>query len=379
MHAYIDESGNTGLNLFDPAQPLFLSLAMSSPVDFDDVFQERVARIARTAGIDCLHGSQLGVGGVESIAPSIIELVECSQVRFHFAFVNKPDVAAIKFFDAVFDPGENPATPHHSYVIRSVKFLLLLEFAAILNPNDARLFWEAMTSPRSPEAESAAVAAIDSVLQRVGILPDARSRQLIGDTLSWARRNIGELSIWTPKKQDRYGHVPNIFTFPSLMEGISKSSKIWHSQVDRIIHDQQSQFSTTLRHWHSLFEDIEPERIIHFGDTPMQFADIRDSQFEVRDSRVSPGLQMADVVLWTFSRVVANKPLGRISSKLYELCFSTEDIFIMSLGWIATEVEYAMSALKSQPMAEVQLQEGKQLMERVEQQRQRRIREASES
>ncbi len=120
MHAYIDESGNTGTKLFDPKQPNFLSVAMSSPVDFDDVFRERVARIAHIAGVDRLHGSEMGVSGVETIAQSVLELVEFSQVRFHFAYVNKPDVAAIKFYDAVFDPGENPAAPHHSYVTRSL-------------------------------------------------------------------------------------------------------------------------------------------------------------------------------------------------------------------------------------------------------------------
>ena len=128
-----------------------------------------------------------------------------------------------------------------------------------------------------------------------------------------------------------------------------------------------------------LFRGIEPERILHFGDTPIQFADIRDSQFEIGDSRASPGLQLVDVVLWTFSRIVANRPLGRMSSELYERCFSTENMFIMSLSWIATELEYTMSALMSRPITEEQLEEGRRLMERIEQLRQRRIREASES
>lgn len=379
MHAYMDESGNTGANLFDPAEPNFLNVAMSSLVDFDDVFRERVACIARTAGVDRLHASELGMGGVESIARSVLELVEFSQVRFYFAFVDKPDVAVIKFFDAVFDPGENPAAPHHTYVTRSLRFLLLLKFAAILSADDVRLFWDAMTSVPSPKAESAAVSAIENVLQRVYTLPDARSRQLMGDTLSWARDNIRKFSIWTPRKQDRYGHLPNIFTFPALMTGIYDSAKIWDSKVDRIIYDQQSQFGATLRQWHSLFLGFEPEWIVHFGDTPIEFADVRDSQFEIGDSRVSPGLQIVDVVLWTFARVVADKSLGQMSSELFVRCFSHEDMFIMSLKWMATELEYTMSALMSRPMTEEQLQGGRQLMERIEQLRQRRIREASES
>ena len=122
MYAYIDESGNTGFNLFDPEQPYFLSLAMSSHVDFDKVFKERVERISRFAGVSHLHASQMGIEGVETIAQDVLELIQFSQVRFHLAVVSKPDLAAIKFFDAVFDPGENFAASHHSYGIRGLNF-----------------------------------------------------------------------------------------------------------------------------------------------------------------------------------------------------------------------------------------------------------------
>ncbi|MDA1175248.1 MAG: hypothetical protein O2826_12145, partial [Chloroflexi bacterium] len=71
MYAYIDESGNTGAHLFDAAQPSFLNVAMSSHVDFDTVFRDRVFRIADSTPLNHLHGSELGLGGVESIARKI--------------------------------------------------------------------------------------------------------------------------------------------------------------------------------------------------------------------------------------------------------------------------------------------------------------------
>ena len=72
MYAYIDESGNTGFNLFDPDQPYFLSLAMSSHVDFDEVFKDRVEHIARLADVGHLHASQMGIEGVETIAQDVL-------------------------------------------------------------------------------------------------------------------------------------------------------------------------------------------------------------------------------------------------------------------------------------------------------------------
>ena len=106
LRAYIDESGNTGFNLFDAEQPFFLNVAMSSHVDFDSVYLERVRKIADTASAPYLHASELGAEGVEAVAQSLVELVQFSQVRFYFAAVDKRDLAGMKFYDAVFDPAE---------------------------------------------------------------------------------------------------------------------------------------------------------------------------------------------------------------------------------------------------------------------------------
>ena len=373
MYVYIDESGHTGFNLFDPEQPYFLNVAMSSLVDFDDVFGERVQLIAAAAGVSYLHASDMGWEGVESIARDIIELVRFSQARFYFAVVNKQDVAAIKFYDAIFDPSENLAAPRHSYLVRSLRFVLLLKFHHILDPDDLRLFWEAMTSTLSPTSERKAVEAIDNTLQRVSKLPDARSRQLVGDTLHWAKNNISKFSIWTPRKQLRNGHLPNLFTFPMLLTNASDTAKLWDSRVDRIVHDQQSQFQNTLRHWHSLFQNLEPEWILHIGDTPIRFGDIGDSEFELRDSQQSPGLQVVDLVLWTFSRVIAEKPIGPNSKELVDLCFSPDALYIMSLARINNELKHTFDVMMDNPPTEDQLSEGMKIIEYVEELRQQSI------
>ena len=379
MHAYIDESGNTGVNLFDPTQLFFQNAAMSSMVDFDEVFHNRVQRMADRLGVACLHGNELGVDGVEQIAGNVAELIEFSQVRFYFAAVNKRDVAAIKFYDAIFDPGENPAAPTLSYGIRALKFTLLFKFLYLLDEGDVRLFWDAMTSNPSPAAQGNATLAIDNALQRIDSLPDARSRQLVGDTLSWARENIGTFSIWTPSKKLRYGHLPNLFTFPRLVASISETAKRWDHRTEKIIHDQQSQFGQTLREWHTLFEKAEPERIFHFGDTPIQFGDIRDSQFEMRDSRTSAGLQVVDIVLWTFARTVSEKPLGPMAKDLFNFCFSPDDFFLMSLRTIEAEAEDVLLAATTRTVTEDQLLDGMALVKEFEEQRLDRMRHGGET
>ena len=126
MHAYIDESGNTGKNPLDLDQPHFLSMAMCSHVDFGKVFRERVKSIARSVGLDYLHAIELGVGRLEDVARDLIELIEFSQVKFCSVYASKCNVAVSKFYDTVVDPGENPAAPAPHYAIRPPRFGLLL-------------------------------------------------------------------------------------------------------------------------------------------------------------------------------------------------------------------------------------------------------------
>ena len=375
MHAYIDESGNTGFNLFDPAQPYFQNAAMSSQVDFDEVFQGRVQRMADRLGVEYLHGFELGVDGVEKIEGDIGKLLEFSQAKFYFAAVNKRDVAAIKFFDAIFDPGENPAASNLGYGIRALKFVLLFKFLYLLDEEDIRLFWDSMTSNPSPKAESNAALAIENALQRIDSLPDARSRQLVGDVLSWARENIGSSSIWTSHKKLRYGHLPNVFTFPKLIASISETARRWDRRTEKIIHDQQSQFGQTLREWHALYERAEPERIFHLGDTPIKFGDIRDSKFEMRDSKTSAGLQVVDIVLWTFARTVSERPLGPMANRLFNFCFSPDDFYLMSLGAIEAEAEDKLHAARTHTFTEDQLLDGMALVEEFEERRLDRMRQ----
>jgi len=59
MYCYVDESGHTGANLFDPAQPTLFYELLSASVNLD-------------IGVDRLHATELGVPGLGRIAPLLI-------------------------------------------------------------------------------------------------------------------------------------------------------------------------------------------------------------------------------------------------------------------------------------------------------------------
>jgi hypothetical protein len=71
MYAFVDETGNTGGNLLDEAQPDFFTAALITKSNFDLVYAADVARIAGTFGGEPLHGKDLGFVKVEQIADEL--------------------------------------------------------------------------------------------------------------------------------------------------------------------------------------------------------------------------------------------------------------------------------------------------------------------
>ena len=65
LYAYVDETGNTGHNLFDVAQPDFYTAALITKGDFDLAFARPTEAIANKLGVRSLHGKELGLVRLE--------------------------------------------------------------------------------------------------------------------------------------------------------------------------------------------------------------------------------------------------------------------------------------------------------------------------
>lgn len=115
MFFYVDESGHTGANLFDEAQPKLYYGLLSSDVNLDYVAEPHLVPLRKKVETDRLHAAQLGNGGLVLIADGLIDLQRRFKLRFDFYRVAKPDHAVICFFDQVFDQGMNPAITWTGY------------------------------------------------------------------------------------------------------------------------------------------------------------------------------------------------------------------------------------------------------------------------
>ena len=61
MYAYIDETGNTGLDIFNEMQPFFMNLAVMSEEDIAISYQKEFNQILSRLQIEELHGKNYKV------------------------------------------------------------------------------------------------------------------------------------------------------------------------------------------------------------------------------------------------------------------------------------------------------------------------------
>src|SRR5437588_6978502 len=109
LFAYTDETGNTGLNLFDEGQPFFWTGTLLAVTDLDRldpaIHQACLSRVGRSE----LHANELGFSGIEKIAGKLQQLLFRYRAQFIFTRLEKTHLAGTKFVDTLLDSGINQA------------------------------------------------------------------------------------------------------------------------------------------------------------------------------------------------------------------------------------------------------------------------------
>lgn len=140
VYAYADESGNTGANLFDPAQPIFYAAAVIAKFDVDAEFERLFYGFARTEGFTHLHAAEMGLGRLSKIFRKLETRILRDDIRFFTAKIIKRDLVVAKVFDTVFDPHENKAVPWHAYWAREMRFIAMIKLNYIVTDEILRGF-----------------------------------------------------------------------------------------------------------------------------------------------------------------------------------------------------------------------------------------------
>lgn len=310
MFFYVDESGHTGTNLFDSEQPMLYYGVLSSRVNLDALAEPYLANLRRQLGVKRLHAAELGNGALSQTVPDILKIHKRYDVRFDLYRVAKADHALICFFDQTFDQGLNPAVTWTGYWT-PMRYVLLLKVAALFDEETLKEAWAARIELNDKRAEAMFVEVCKEIRSRVGALPDARSRQIIGDALQWAENHPAEIYYNAKQKSDLLQITPNVIGFQSVMHGIAARLRKHRKEASRIVVDQQAQFNKaqkTLSQHFALMRDVP---LVNGPGLPkLDFRNMPDTPITFESSANSAGLELVDIYLWVFKRFMEGKELA---------------------------------------------------------------------
>jgi hypothetical protein len=369
MFAYVDETGNTGGNLFDPEQPWFITIGLMTKANFD-VLERNLFSGRDANGVIDFHANEVGFEKIEQIAPRILIVAKKSNARFFISRVEKLYLATTKIVDTVFDSYENKAVPWHVYNLRHLKLIMLFKLAHyVLDEDMVKLFWDSLMHKNSKTASDRFVEACKAMLARVGNLPDKRSREIAREAFTWAIENYDRITIHSATKLARYGHMPNMVAFTNLIDGIERQSKAWGRSVKIIKHDRQTQFEKSLAFVHELYANADPTPIEWPSMPKYSLQKANGSKFVVSNRSESPGIQLVDIVLWLFSRMNSGDELPQHSHRFMEYALRKGYYNDFSFDGVYSSLDREMRPIMEAPFSEEQLASAKEMIERSEQRR----------
>ncbi|MEK2607955.1 DUF3800 domain-containing protein [Pseudomonas shirazensis] len=359
MYFYVDESGQTGLNLFDATQPVLYYGVLSSRVDLNVNARPEVEALRAKLDVDRLHANVLGIERLTSISQELEAIQQRCQLSFDIYRVSKLDHAAISFFDQIFDQGLNKAVPWSSYWT-PLRFPLLLALAALFDRPLLELAWAARIERRTQHANEMLVEVLQELLGRVGNIQDPRLKEIITDALRWGIRFTDKLDYNAQNRQHVLQISPNLIGFQSVLHGISSRLKRDGGKAVDIIVDQQSQFNNAQRMITEFYQQGRdlPEEALSIGPglPVMDLKHMPDVAISCVPGTTNVGLELVDVYLWLFKRFFEGKPLSEPLMKLISGQFEIGYTDQISLAAIAERWSKYFANLP--PITQAQLKRG---------------------
>jgi hypothetical protein len=369
--AYTDETGNSGLNLFDPGQPFFWTGTLLTRSDLDGIDPAIHRACLDRSGQGELHGNSLGFSGIEKLAGKLQNLLYRYRMRFLFTRIEKTHLVGTKFVDTLLDSGINHGVSNFHYGIRINRLYLAHVIVESLNYDDREEFWEAYAKGDG----KAFVRILLRLEARIeSNVEDLRTRQLLLDAIHWATANPEPLLEGTRSDLDS----PNVVALSLLVNVLHELNLEEGITIGTFVHDEQQQFAK----WLKMAFDVSKRFAASRGTSPLAFMiDVKDMDtfacdFRLASSKKSFGLQILDVALWLVKRFTDNPDM--VHGKCRELAeYIVKDALISNFTAEAlrTEVTVGFLALEALPLSEAKEKKGRELLAQMEANRLDRMRD----
>jgi uncharacterized protein DUF3800 len=379
MFFHIDESGNTGNNLFDKNQPRLSYGLISSRTNVDALCEKEHKAIQKIIDEPLIHANKLGMKGLEEIAPLLIKIQKKIKFDFDYYFIEKLDYALVIFFDSVFDAGLNDAVKWDSYWT-PLRYVLIHKLSVLFDEDLLKESWRLSIAKRIENHEEDIVTLLTEVKRRTeNSALDERSKELIIDALNFGINKPLAIDFGHP---DQRIISPNAVGFQFVVAAIARRTrKMGRKTVQSIVVDRQNEFNKAQigTHYnlsriseginkasaeerqiylnHPLYTNFSTEEITHKGLT--------DRELTISKSAESIGLQIVDVYLWLANKIMSGVQLPSELLKLWSLFCRRSLIDGISLRGMAERFnKFERDLPKLEDLTDIQMQLAKRSVER---------------
>lgn len=309
MYAYVDESGHTGLNLFDPDQPVLFYGLLVCRKNLDLIAEPMLKKLRTELGVDRLHAAQLGAKALIPVAKAFDAFQRKHDIRWGFYKVYKRDHAVISFFDQLFDSGMNDAVSWHQYWT-PIRYVLLMKVAYLFDEELARKAWDARLIREPHKCAAQLVEICEEIRERVPDLPDTASQEVIDGAMQWAIARPEEIDYGVSNKDTMLMVSPNMIGFQYVLQGIAEWSKKLKRDVRSIVVDRQTQFNKAQGELAEIYRLIRGTNFSFPPGMPnYDWSHMPDISLSFTPGDESAGLEMVDTYLWLQKRVFDKKEL----------------------------------------------------------------------
>lgn len=323
MYFHIDESGNTGNNLFDQNQSQLTYGVLSSLTNVDALGGPLHARMLKTVDASSLHANELGVYKLAQIAPLLVELQNKMRFDFDHYFIEKPFFALVMLFEAVFDVGLNEAVKWEAYWT-PLRFMLLYKLGCVVDEPLLQEAWRLCQAKKARQDANAIVVLLEQLRERMAAsMMDDRSKEQIVDALAWGIANPLNLDFGVANAKMI---SPNAVGFQFVVSALARRLRNKRlKDASSIVIDRQSQFNQaqveTLEHHKLLAEGLNKASTKdrkwylnhplhqHLSEADLLHQGIPKAKLRVCPSNDSIGLQIVDVYLWITNKMLAGAQL----------------------------------------------------------------------
>lgn len=329
MYFHIDESGNTGNNLFDPNQPQLSYGVLSCKTNVDVLGKPYHTRMLKELGVTELHANELGVRKLTEISELLYRLQLKMKFDFDYFFIVKPDFALVCFFEAVFDQGLNEAVKWDAYWT-PLRYPMILNLSILFDEALLKESWRLCNHKRINTQEQSIIKLLSTLLDRLlKSALDDRSKELIGDALRYGIAHPLKLDFGVA---DEKMLSPNTIGFQFVVScmgrRLKRNSKRRKKKREaaNITVDEQTQFNQAQIETHKVAlliakgmkgaeKELKNQYLSHPIFHDLQQSDIQHTftprqEITIKRSNKSIGLQIVDIYLWITNKLIKGDALS---------------------------------------------------------------------